>query len=138
MEITQTGCTIIDIKTIAAENAGQLSFFEATHDIPFEIKRVYYISYVPKGAERGGHAHKKLKQLLFCPYGAVKMILDDGKTREEIVLDDASKGLVIDKPIWREMLWLKDDSVLCVAASDYYIVDDYIRDYDKFVKFMKQ
>lgn len=128
------GCKIINIKTIPTVNAGELSFFEATHDIDFEIKRVYYISKVPEGTRRGFHAHKKLKQLLYCPYGQIQLVLDNGKVREEITLNDPSIGIVIDYPVWREMLWLQKDSVLCVASSEFYNVDDYIRNYDEFKK----
>ena len=134
---TVAGNRIISIKTIPTIEAGELSFFEAGHDIDFEIKRIYYISKVPEGRRRGFHAHKKLKQLLFCPYGEIQLILDDGSVREEITLNDPSIGIVIDKPTWREMLWLKKDSVLCVAASDYYKVEDYIRNYDEFLSYLQ-
>lgn len=126
------GCKIIHIKTIPTVGAGELSFFEATHDVPFEFKRIYYISKVPEGTRRGFHAHMKLKQLLFCPYGRIQLILENKHGREEIELSDPSIGVVIEEPTWREMLWLQKDSVLCVAASDYYEVEDYIRDYDEF------
>ena len=129
---TVAGCRIIKIKTIATVNAGELSFFESTKDIPFEIKRIYYISKVPEGVRRGYHAHKTLKQLLFCPYGRIQLVLENGHGREEIELSDPSVGVVIDEPTWREMLWIQKDSVLCVAASDYYDVDDYVRDYADF------
>lgn len=126
------GCKIVHIKTIPTVGAGELSFFEATHDVPFEIKRMYYISKVPEGTRRGFHAHKKLKQLLFCPYGRIQLILENKNGREEIELSDPSIGVVIEEPTWREMLWLQKDSVLCVAASEFYEVEDYIRDYDQF------
>ncbi len=134
---TVAGCRIIHVKTIPTVDAGELSFFEATHDIPFEIKRVYYISKVPEGVRRGFHAHKELKQLLFCPYGRIQLILENENGREEIELSDPSIGVVIDKCTWREMLWLQKDSVLCVAASDFYRVEDYIRDYNEFKSFVK-
>ncbi len=130
------GCRIIHIKTIPTVDAGELSFFEASHDIPFEIKRIYFITKVPEGVRRGFHAHKELKQLLFCPYGRIQLILENNNGREEIELNDPSIGVVIDKCTWREMLWLQKDSVLCVAASDYYIVEDYIRDYDEFKEYI--
>lgn len=133
---TVAGCRIIRIKTVPTIEAGELSFFEAGRDIGFDIKRIYYISKVPEGKRRGFHAHKELKQLLFCPYGEIQLILDDGTVREEITLNDPSVGIVIEKPVWREMLWLKKDSVLCVAASDYYNPYDYIRDYSEFMGFM--
>lgn len=130
------GCRIIHIKTIPTVDAGELSFFEGTHDIPFEIKRIYYISKVPEGVRRGFHAHKKLKQILFCPYGRIQLVLENKHGREEIELFDPSIGVVIEECTWREMLWLQKDSVLCVAASDYYRVEDYIRDYREFRDFI--
>ncbi len=130
------GVKWVDIKSIPTENAGRLQFFESRNDIDFDIKRIYYITDVPKGTWRGAHAHKELKQLLFCPYGSVTLKLTDGTNVEEFVLDKPNKGIVISKPTWRDMLWNVDNSVLCVAASDYYDVDDYIRDYEKFEIFV--
>lgn len=130
------GCKVVRIKTITTVEAGELSFFEGTHEIDFDIKRIYYITKVPEGIRRGFHAHKKLKQILFCPYGRIQLVLDNGLKKEEIELSDPSIGVVIDKPTWREMLWLQKDSVLCVAASDYYDADDYIRDYDEFIEYI--
>ncbi len=130
------GCKVMHITTIPTIDAGELSFFEGDSvqdkTLPFDIKRIYYISKVPEGVRRGFHAHKKLKQLLFCPYGKIQLILENKHGREEIELSDPSIGVLIDEPTWREMLWLQKDSVLCVAASDFYEVEDYIRDYDEF------
>ena len=133
---TVAGCKVVHIKTIPTVNAGELSFFEVTHDIPFDIKRIYYISKVPEGVRRGFHAHKELKQLLFCPYGRIQLILENRNGREEIELSDPSIGVVIDQLTWREMLWLQKDSVLCVAASDFYVSEDYVRDYNEFKKYL--
>ena len=130
------GCRIVRIKTIPTVDAGELSFFEGERDVPFPIRRIYYITKVPEGVRRGFHAHKKLKQLLFCPYGSIQLLLENDTGREEIELSDPSVGVVIDKPTWREMLWLQKDSVLCVAASDYFEVEDYIRDYEEFKKYI--
>lgn len=130
------GCKVIRINTIPTLNAGELSFFEGTHDVPFDIKRIYYISKVPESVWRGFHAHKKLKQLLFCPYGRIRLILENNKGREAIELSDPSIGVVIEECTWREMQWLQKDSVLCVAASDFYEVGDYIRDYDEFREYI--
>ena len=132
------GCKVIHIKTIPTVNAGELSFFEANNEVPFEIKRIYYISKVPEGVRRGLHAHKELKQLLFCPYGKIQLILDDGIVREEVTLSDPSIGIIIDHPVWREMLWLEKNSVLCVAASEKYDENDYLRDYSIFKRFLKK
>lgn len=132
------GCKIINIKTIPTTNSGELSFFEGMHDVPFEIKRIYYISKVPEGIRRGFHAHKQLKQLLFCPYGSIQLVIDNGISRDEITLCDPSIGVVIEQPVWREMLWLQKNSVLCVAASDFYSEEDYVRNYDVFLQYVKE
>ena len=132
------GCKIVHINTIPTVDAGELSFFEATHDVTFDIKRIYYISKVPEGTRRGLHAHKKLKQLLFCPYGRIQLVLENEKGREEIELSDPSIGVMIEEPTWREMLWIQKDSVLCVAASDFYDPADYIRNYEDFKKYLKE
>ena len=137
-EGTVAGCRIIRIRSVSTPGEGELSFFEAGRDIDFAIKRIYYIYGVPEGICRGFHAHKELKQLLFCPYGEIRLILDDGSVREEITLNDPSVGVVIDKPTWREMLWLKEGSALCVAASELYKEEDYIRDYGKFLNYVGQ
>jgi len=129
---------MLQIKTVSTPNLGYLSFIEADHDIPFPIKRIYYIHGVPKNTQRGAHAHKLLKQLLFCPYGSVKILMDDGHNKTEVILDNPSKGLIITPCIWRDMLWLIENSVLCVAASDYYDESDYIRDYDEFIKWVQK
>lgn len=130
------GCKIKRIKTIGTVGAGQLSFFESNRECPFDIKRIYYISEVPEGVRRGFHAHKNLKQFVFCPYGEICFVLDDGNNREEIVLNNPSIAILIEKPIWREMVWIKENSVLCVCASEYYDENDYIRDYEAFKKFI--
>lgn len=129
---TVANCKVIHIKTIPTVGSGELSFFEGTHEISFDIKRIYYITKVPEGVRRGFHAHKNLKQLLFCPYGRIQLVLENKNGREEIELSDPSIGVLIEEPTWREMLWIQSNSVLCVAASDYYDVDDYIRDYNSF------
>lgn len=128
---------IITIKSVGS-NSGSLSFVEGLKDIPFEIKRIYYITQVKAGIRRGSHAHKTLQQLLFCPYGKIRIDLNDGKEKHAILLDRPNRGLLLNPGLWREMLWLEDNSVLCVAASDYYDEDDYIRDYQAFLKYIKE
>lgn len=129
---TVVGCLVKRLKTISTIDSGELSFFEGDKDIPFEIKRIYFITKVPDETVRGFHAHRELKQLLFCPYGAINLELENELGREHIILSDPSIGVVIDRPTWREMTWLKENSVLCVAASEYYDANDYIRDYSEF------
>ena len=111
-----------------------LSVFEGGHDVPFDIKRIYYIYGAPQGTQRGGHAHKALRQVLWCPYGSILIKLDDGHEKSEVLLDDPAKGLIVEHNMWREMIWQQENSVLCVAADSYYEAEDYIRDYDEFLK----
>lgn len=129
---------IIDLKTIQTEKEGQLSFFEGERDFPFPIKRIYYVHHVPAGARRGAHAHKTLQQMLFCPYGSITIFLNNGETEEQIVIDNPSIGLVLQPGLWRDMLWNVENSVLCVAASQYYDESDYIRDYDQYIEYLKE
>jgi dTDP-4-dehydrorhamnose 3,5-epimerase-like enzyme len=121
-----------------SNKSGYLSFFEANKDIPFGIKRIYYIYGVSIGTKRGMHAHRRLQQLLWCPYGEIEVILDDGRERKNYLLDSPEKALLVLKGYWREMYWRKEGSVLCVAASDYYDEGDYIRDYDEFLNYVEK
>lgn len=129
---------IITMKAIGEEDIGYLSFFESHSDINFDIKRIYYIYDAPLDTKRGMHAHKELKQLVWCPYGQVEIILDNGKESKIYVLDAPNKGLIIERGFWRDMFWKKEGSVLCVAASDYYTEDDYIRDYTEFKRLVEK
>ena len=89
---TQMKYEIKQIRTVNTPGKGSLSFFESGRDVPFEIKRMYFIHQVPTGVQRGGHAHRRLCQLLFCPYGSIEIVLDDGVAEERILLDDPRRG----------------------------------------------
>jgi len=132
------GYKIVEIKQITSQEKGRLQFFEGENDIPFAIKRIYYITDVKKGVWRGAHSHKNLKQLLFCPFGEILIKLTDGIVSNSILLNEPNKGVLILKPLWRDILWNQDNSVLCVAASDYYDQSDYIRDFEDFTKFQRE
>lgn len=107
--------------------------------VPFEIKRIYYICGVKAGVTRGHHAHRKLEQILICPYGKIEITLDGGNNRtDSVILDAPEKGLYVGPSTWRTMKWLQDDSVLLVLASEHYDESDYIRNYDDFIKWVKQ
>jgi RimJ/RimL family protein N-acetyltransferase/dTDP-4-dehydrorhamnose 3,5-epimerase-like enzyme len=129
-------CKITKLNTFQSHEKGSLSFFESLKDITFDIKRIYYIYNVSETLIRGFHAHKRLKQLIFCPFGEIELILDDGYKRESIILDDPTYGVQIETPMWREIRWLQSKSVVFVAASDYFNENDYIREYDKFIEYI--
>ena len=128
---------ILVLRRNGNNHSGFLSFFESERDIPFPIKRIYYTYDVPVGTKRGMHAHKTLQQLLWCPYGEIEVVLDNGKEQITYLLDSPEKALLILKGYWRDIYWKKEGSVLCVAASDYYDEEDYIRDYDEFLKYVE-
>jgi oxalate decarboxylase/phosphoglucose isomerase-like protein (cupin superfamily) len=110
---------------------GNLSVIEK-NVLPFEMKRVYYLYDVPSGAERGGHAHKKLKQFLIALSGSFDVILNDGKTEKIITLNKPFEGLLINEGIWRELKNFSSGSVCLVVASDVFEEEDYIRDFIDF------
>lgn len=133
---TIKGIQIIELDSIGSKTNGYLSFFEGENELGFNIERVYFIYGVPKDVVRGGHAHKSLKQYIWCPYGSVKLILDNGESRKSIFLDSPNKGVIIKGVIWRELFWVKEDSIICVAASDIYSDEDYLKDYSSFKKYI--
>lgn len=122
---------------IKGDEKGSLIALEENKNIPFNIKRVYYIFGTKENVKRGFHAHKKLKQVAVCLHGACKFILDDGMSREEVQLNSPDKGLIIDEMTWREMYDFSEDCVLIVLASELYDENDYIRDYKEFIRYKK-
>lgn len=139
-ELVDFNYRLIDIKTIPHEDPkyGALSFLESKRDIPFPIRRVYWITETEADLHRGFHAHKLNCQLLFCPYGKIDIILDDGEKKDVVTLDEPGKGLILMPGLWREMVWQKTGSILCVLASEYYDADEYIRNYDEFIAYSKK
>lgn len=122
-------CGMIKLKQFN-DKYGKLTPIESKIDIPFQIKRVYYISKVQGGITRGFHSHRKLHQILICVSGSVKIRVKNPDEEEIIELNDNSVGLYIGPMIWREMFDFTEDAVLLVLASEYYDENDYIRNYD--------
>lgn len=118
------------------DDRGQLIALEEFNDIPFQIKRVYYMYDTKEGVVRGKHAHKKLEQILVCIHGSCKIRLDNGKERKVVPLEKPYEGLYVGSNMWREMYDFSPDAVLMVLASDFYDEADYIRDYDEFLRLM--
>ena len=119
--------------TTFTDDKGRLIAIEKGNNSPFEIKRVYYIFDVAKGAGRGFHAHKNLKQIAIAIAGSCTFVLDDGSKREEVSLNSPTQGLLIEGLTWREMKDFSQDCVLLVLASELYTEDDYIRSYEDFL-----
>ena len=119
---------------ILGDHRGSLVALEAMKNIPFDIKRVYYIFGSDSDTPRGFHAHKQLQQVAICVAGKCRMVLDDGHKKEEVWLDSPNKGLLIGNNVWREMHDFSKDCILLVLASELYDESDYIRDYDAFLK----
>ncbi|APW66995.1 dTDP-6-deoxy-3,4-keto-hexulose isomerase [Poseidonibacter parvus] len=134
--VKKSNYEVIDFKTLGDER-GSLIAIEEGYNTPFEIKRVYYIFDTKEGVERGFHAHINLKQMAIVVKGSCTFTLDNGKTREELKLDNPNKGLLIEGLIWREMKDFSEDCVLVVIASEHYDESDYIRDYNKFLEVVR-
>lgn len=116
---------------------GNLSFIEGQNHVPFDIKRVYYLYDVPGGESRGGHAHKNLTQVAIALSGSFDFVLSNGKEKERYTLSTPYRGLLISNNTWREMENFSSGSVCLVLASNYYQEDDYIRNYNDFLKALK-
>ena len=116
------------------DDRGMLVALESNKEIPFDIKRVYYMYDTLPSVRRGFHAHKKLKQILICIHGSCKIHLDNGFETTEVILDKPYEGLCISSNIWREMYDFSPDAVLMVLASELYDESDYIRNYGEFLK----
>jgi len=123
---------MIDLPVIS-DPRGDLTFVEGGKHVPFDIRRVYYLYNVPVDADRGGHAHRELQQVVFALSGSFRISVDDGKSKSEYVLRDPRRGLYINKLIWREMDNFSQGAVCMVLASHPYDEADYYRDYDDFL-----
>ena len=126
-------CVIINLPKIQ-DPRGNLTFIETDNHISFDIKRVYYLYDVPGGAERGGHAHKELHQLIIAMSGSFDVLLDDGKEKKRVHLNRSYYGLYICPMIWRELDNFSSGSVCMVLASNRYDESDYYRDYSDFMR----
>ncbi len=120
------------------DNRGMLVALEELKDIPFEIKRVYYMYDTLEGVRRGYHAHKALQQILIAIHGSCKIHLDNGSETAEVLLDKPYEGLYISNDMWREMYDFSEDCVLMVLASEYYDEKDYIRNYEDYINYISE
>lgn len=130
-------CNVIELPKIH-NRAGNITPVHGGTDIPFDIKRIYYLYDVPSGETRGGHAHKELQQLIVAASGSFDVLLDDGKNKKIVTLNRPNFGLYVTPLIWRELINFSSGAVLLVLASKLYEEDEYIRDYQEFLKYVKQ
>ncbi len=129
-------CRRIDLPQIA-DPRGNLPVVEAGEQVPFDILRVYYLYDIPGGAERGGHAHRELQQLIVAMSGSFDVVLDDGYREERVHLNRSYYGLYVGPMVWREMDNFSSGAVCMVLASTHYDESDYYRDYDEFLRDVK-
>ena len=120
------------------DDRGQLIALEEYRDIPFRIKRVYYMYDTASGVVRGKHAHKSLEQILVCIHGSCKIKLDNGHETKVVPLEKPYEGLYVANDMWHEMYDFSEGAVLMVLASELYDENDYIRDYDEFLASVKR
>ena len=126
-------CQIAELPKIA-DPRGNLSFIEGGRHVPFEIKRVFYLYDVPGGETRAGHALKKTQQFIIAASGSFDVILNDGNKRRTFSLNRSWKGILVPPMMWRELVNFSSAGVCLVLASDYYDENDYIRDYEEFLR----
>jgi len=135
--MTLSVCRIINLPKIS-DSRGNITFIEGSRHIPFQIQRVYYLYDVPGGETRGGHAHRQLEQFLISANGSFDVVLDDGKDRQRFHLNRSYYGLYITPGIWRELENFSSGSICLVLASAFYDEEDYIRDHEDYIEYVRK
>lgn len=128
-------CSIVELDRHHSERKGNISVVENGVTLPFDVKRVYYLYDVPAGESRGAHAHKELEQLIVAATGSFRVILDDGQNKRSFFLNRPYQGLNVKPGMWRDLEDFSSGAVCMVLASEVFMADDYIRDYQEFLKF---
>lgn len=128
-------CTIIELDKHHSDRKGNLSVVQNGSTVPFDVKRVYYLYDVPGGESRGSHAHKELNQLIIAASGSFRVTLDDGNVKRSFTLNRPYQGLYVKPGIWRDLDDFSSGAVCLVLASELYDKEDYIRDYQEFLKY---
>ena len=131
-------CTILELDKHHSERKGNITVVENGETLPFDVKRVYYLYDVPGGESRGAHAHKELHQLIVAASGSFSVTLDDGNTKRTFFLNRPFQGLYVKPGMWRDLEDFSSGAVCMVLASEVYQAEDYIRDYDEFIKYRNE
>ena len=137
VSMTMENYRIINFKKIS-DKRGNLSTIEENKDVPFPIKRIYYLYDVPSGSTRGGHSHKKMEQVIIALSGSFDVVLDDGIEKKHIFLNRPHYGIYVPPAVWRELENFSSNSIALVLASTFFSEEDYIRDYAVFKKLKQQ
>jgi len=127
-------CCVLEFNQIH-NRSGNITSIQNRSNIPFDVRRIYYLYDVPGGAQRGGHAHKELQQLIVAASGCFDLVIDDGKNKKIVELNRPYYGLQVVPGIWREIINFSSGAICLVLASHKYDANDYIRDYDDFLKY---
>lgn len=128
-------CSIIELDRHHSDRKGNLTVVENGITLPFDVKRVYYLYDVPGGESRGAHAHKELSQLIIAASGSFTVTLDDGECKRSFLLNRPYQGLYVKPGLWRDLVDFSSGAVVMVLASEVYDKQDYIRDYEEFLRF---
>lgn len=131
-------CSIIELDKHHSDRKGNLTVVENNKEVPFEVRRIYYLYDVPGGESRGAHAHRELSQLIIAASGSFSVTLDDGKVKRTFVLNRPYQGLYVVPGIWRTLDDFSSGAVCLVLASHPYDAGDYIRDYDEFIRYKNE
>jgi hypothetical protein len=134
MQSSVFDCVVIPLKKIH-NRAGNITIVEGKKDVPFDVKRLYYLYDIPGGESRGGHAHKELYQLVVAAAGSFDVMLDDGTNKKIITLNRPDYGLMVLPGIWRELFTFSSGAICLVLASEKYTESDYLRHYEQFLNF---
>ena len=127
-------CVILPLSKIH-NRAGNITIVEGQNNVPFDIKRVYYLYDIPGGEDRGGHAHRELAQLIVAASGSFDILLSDGRNKKIVTLNRPDRGLLLVPGIWRELMEFSSGAVCLVLASDVYKQQDYIRSHEEYLRF---
>lgn len=130
-------CSIIELDKHHDNRLGNLSVVQNGVTLPFNVKRVYYLYDIPGGESRGAHAHRELEQLIVAASGSFTVTLDDGKCKRSFFLNRPYQGLYVKPGLWRDLVDFSSGSVAMVLASEVYQKEDYIRDYDEYLRFKR-
>lgn len=131
-------CTMVELDKHHSDRKGNLTVVENDETLPFNVRRVYYLYDVPGGENRGSHAHKDLSQLIIAASGSFRVTLDDSKCKRSFFLNRPYQGLYVKPGMWRDLEDFSSGAVCLVLASEVYQAEDYIRDYDEFIKYRQE